>query len=412
MRFGWSELLSLQDARYRLVVAGQETELYDLRADPGERHDLAATQPALVKDRLRRLRELGRDLDRNALEVETIADREARARIAALGYIGSGPPTGVSPQGPLPNPKDELAVFHQLAQAREALAAGDAARAEHELTALVAAQPLLVDAQVGLAEARMARGRFEDAAAAYTQALRLRPSDPTLLAALASAELQAGRPARAERLAATAIELEPQEPRFHFLLGRARLELGDLAAAEQEFNATLRLNPRSAYARVELAGTALARHDLDRAATLAHEALSITPRIAGAHLALAYAHERRGELATAWSEAMSELELRADPRVLSLLEDLARRLGRQGELAGLLGRAITQHPESAESRLLLARLLLARGERYDEAVRLTEEALADFLLADLYNRLGQPARSDEYAARGRRVAARQGSPGS
>ena len=42
--FGWSELLSLTDDRYRYIKAPRE-ELYDLERDPGERTNIAGERP-------------------------------------------------------------------------------------------------------------------------------------------------------------------------------------------------------------------------------------------------------------------------------------------------------------------------------------------------------------------------------
>jgi hypothetical protein len=73
-----------------------------------------------------------------------------------------------------------------------------------------------------------------------------------------------------------------------------------------------------------------------------------------------------------------------------------------------------RHPDAAYPRLYLARGLLMRGERLDEALPLALSALGDavndrqkafacFLLADLYNRIGNAASSEEFAARGKEL---------
>jgi arylsulfatase A-like enzyme/Tfp pilus assembly protein PilF len=411
LRFGWSDLVALEREGRRLVVAGRQAELYDLAADPAEARDLARGRPAVTAGDVRRLQALRRELERGALEPEAISEPEAAAKLAALGYLGSGPGLEPSAGGALPHPRTKLEVFRRLAEARGALAAGDPDRAAQELSLLVADEPGLIDAQVGLGEARLRLGDPAGAAAAFGQAMRMRPSDPTLLGALATAELEAGSATEAKRLLAAAVELDPRESRFRFLLGRAHLALGDPAGAELAFAAALELNPRSAHALVELAGTALARGDLEAAVEQARRALELLPHVPGAHLGLALVHQRRDELEAAWREGLVELTVQPGARVLSLLGELAPRLGRGGELEEALRESIRRHPRATGNRLMLARLLLARGVHYEEAVAITEDALrlglagrdrtlAYYLLADLHNRLGDQEASDAYA-RGR-----------
>jgi len=73
------------------------------------------------------------------------------------------------------------------------------------------------------------------------------------------------------------------------------------------------------------------------------------------------------------------------------------------------------NPDFPLSYFYLARLYLNRGQDLEEAVRLTNRGielrpdredlpLGYFLLADIYSRLGDPARSSEYARKGQELA--------
>jgi arylsulfatase A-like enzyme/predicted Zn-dependent protease len=415
LRFGWSETLALTDDRYRMLLSGDRVELFDLERDPAEKRDLAAAEPEVTARSLRQLRSMTAELERAALEPEAISDREAAAKLAALGYLGSGPAQDAVDPVSLPAAKEKLALYRRLVAAREALASGELEEAETAFAELARGEPNLVDAHVGLGESRFRLERYSEAAAAFRDALRLRPSDPSLLAAAAAAELQAGGVEEAHRLLETAVELDPKEPRFHYFLGRAFVARGDLTAAERSFRQTIALNPRSAVALVALAGIALERGELEGAADLARQALAIQPDVAGAHLGLAMVLARQARPAEAWAEAKAELELRSDPRVIEILLDLAPRSGHSEEIEPLLRRALERLPRHAGLRLRLAQNLLERGRGYEEAVILVEEALrlkprgrelalAYFLLGDLYNRLGRDDLSAEYAKRGRGVS--------
>ncbi len=83
------ELHAVIDRDWKLVAGrGRAPLLFDLQADPGERFDLAARQPARVAELERRwttFLERARRLQPD--EQETVLDAEARERLRALGYV-------------------------------------------------------------------------------------------------------------------------------------------------------------------------------------------------------------------------------------------------------------------------------------------------------------------------------------
>jgi arylsulfatase A-like enzyme len=94
-----TEQKGLRTARYKFILVqprkgkvakGEALELYDLRADPGERQNLAARYPdraaELRAEVLRRVH--GEDPDTDE-EVPSAADAELRKQLEALGYIGN-----------------------------------------------------------------------------------------------------------------------------------------------------------------------------------------------------------------------------------------------------------------------------------------------------------------------------------
>jgi arylsulfatase A-like enzyme len=60
LQFGWSDLRVVREGHFKYILAPRP-ELYDLRADPNERHDLAREQPAQA-EAIRTA--LARELDR------------------------------------------------------------------------------------------------------------------------------------------------------------------------------------------------------------------------------------------------------------------------------------------------------------------------------------------------------------
>lgn len=77
------------DDRYRLVIPSSGPELYDIREDPGEQHNLASRENKRVKAMIERYREFMAAVPvLPALdEVELPLDDEARRALEALGYL-------------------------------------------------------------------------------------------------------------------------------------------------------------------------------------------------------------------------------------------------------------------------------------------------------------------------------------
>lgn len=90
--YGWFVLRGLRTEERKLIV-GRKPELYDLRADPGESRDLAASEVGVVRELAGILR---RDFPEPDLDPAAglQPDPETRARLAALGYLSAGPEEG------------------------------------------------------------------------------------------------------------------------------------------------------------------------------------------------------------------------------------------------------------------------------------------------------------------------------
>jgi tetratricopeptide (TPR) repeat protein len=112
-------------------------------------------------------------------------------------------------------------------------------------------------------------------------------------------------------------------------------------------------------------------------------------------------------------------EIKISPHHLKALFNLSRlyRLaGDENHELEYLRKAVEANPRFPMSYLYIARIYLNRGANYQEAITMAKKgldlgpdksdlALAYFLLADLYNRVGDNARSQEYAEKGQAVAA-------
>src|SRR5262249_2789459 len=94
--FGWSDLHATRAGRFKVIVA-PSPELYDLVADPHELRNLYPERTALGDRMAARARAVADVPGSEPLEVPgsnlpggsaSRVDSEARARLAALGYVG------------------------------------------------------------------------------------------------------------------------------------------------------------------------------------------------------------------------------------------------------------------------------------------------------------------------------------
>ena len=114
--YGWSELFSVETARWKFVRAPRP-ELYDLTADPKQTHDVSAQHPGIAAT-------LSAQLDASSPDVGKAApapaklDPEATARLRSLGYVSGGESTAQQQTGPRPDPKDKMPLLQELLRAQ------------------------------------------------------------------------------------------------------------------------------------------------------------------------------------------------------------------------------------------------------------------------------------------------------
>jgi tetratricopeptide (TPR) repeat protein len=232
LHFGWSELYSLTDSRYRYIKAPRE-ELYDLQLDPREQRNLAAErQPSVTAMRgaIERLT-AGRPLE--APGIISAADEE---RFAALGYIGSTRSSASADVAALADPKDMRHVLEMYRAAVDLASERRFTEAIVGLRRIVDKEPGMVDVWQQMGSLLLRAGRTEEAIAAYKKVVELRPSDPNGLVAVAGALMRARRLDEAREHAELATTVaQPGDARgqaaAHEAVVRVALARGDRAAA-------------------------------------------------------------------------------------------------------------------------------------------------------------------------------------
>jgi arylsulfatase A-like enzyme/Tfp pilus assembly protein PilF len=335
--FGWNPLRGLESARYHYIEA-PKAELYDLQADPEERHNLAGEQPAVaavLKDKLSQMLARNAPAARRAQGPEL--SPETIEKLRALGYMAYRSPVSAEQLAKgLPDPKDKLEEFNAILLATDALEAGDFQKSDALLARAQEEDPgmYLIPYLRGQAAAR--RQDWKAAAAQFSRTLELNPAFDQAMTALARTLTLGGDSAGGKKWLERALEVNPQNLHAWYELAWLHSRAGETEAAQTALEKTLAIQPNfgpalrdlgliyfrrqnyaEAAARLEKAsqlgiqdaqlynflGIAYNRTGrVQRAVESYQKALAADPNLAQAHLNLAYAYGRLGRSAAAKSE--------------------------------------------------------------------------------------------------------------
>src|SRR5262245_38773303 len=187
--FGWSELVSLVDGRYKYIKAPR-AELYDLERDPRERQNLVAERAQAAQAMRAALDTLAAG---QSIDAPSAVSGEDRERLAALGYIGTtAAPTSASGEA-LPDPKDKVGVLVKYRDAIDLIGSRNLQEGVRQLEAVLADSPDMFDAWIHLATANTRMGRLQEAYAAYREAITRKPDEPGALLGASSVLSSMGR---------------------------------------------------------------------------------------------------------------------------------------------------------------------------------------------------------------------------
>lgn len=337
--FGWSELYSVTEDRYRYIRAPRP-ELYDIGSDPGEKANLIAsrTSAAAAMDGWLQQR-IG------AVTAPEEVPAETREKLQALGYIGVG--SAPAPAGELPDPKDRIGEYEELKKALALRLAGRDAEAVAQFRKVLADNPRMLDAweMLGLTLERM--GRTKESIAALVKALEIDPSRAETHMALAKLHALDGRTDLAVKHAEIASGKDPA--RGYEVLAQLMMDKG-------------RPEQAAAFARKSLAA--------DEQRVMSHFILGVVARRAG-RCEEALASLRRAEQAKSRQKQLVVRNLHFN------MGDCLARLGRDAEAEREFQAELAAIPRSSEARVGLAMLYRSQGR--DAEAR---SALAGLIASD------------------------------
>jgi arylsulfatase A-like enzyme len=173
-RFGWGEVASLTDGRYRYIESARP-ELYDLLQDPRERTNLVETDAATAQAMRASLDAV---MGHAPWPVPAPLAGPEQARLAAMGYLDDLP--AVAPDLPgsrLPDVKDRIGVANKYWEATGLAARGRTAEAIAGYRDVLADDRSLAPAWDRLARLLVDAGQFREAGEALSTLLALYPDE-------------------------------------------------------------------------------------------------------------------------------------------------------------------------------------------------------------------------------------------
>jgi arylsulfatase A-like enzyme/Flp pilus assembly protein TadD len=317
---GWHALSSLVFDQWKLIRSS-ESELYDLRVDPGETHNLAGERLSIVDGARRRLAELATTKAAPGAGVPA----DAADRLRALGYVSGSPGaldddaanpatgiaawntfereltrlTGGDVRGALPGLAKLARAYSgspvfQATYARALKDTGRAGEAVDIYRRLVAKAPQDAAMYHDLAVAAQAAGMAQEAERAEQASLALQPSNAAAANGLGLLLVERGATADAVRAFERAAADDPSNAVFWANLGNARRDGGDATRAEQAYTRALELDPRSADAANGMGVLLVQAHRSGDAIRWFERALAGAPRFVDARLNVGIAYQESG----------------------------------------------------------------------------------------------------------------------
>jgi tetratricopeptide (TPR) repeat protein len=308
-QFGWSELRSIRTEELKYIEAPQP-EMYDVKADPGERTNAIASR----QEEATRLKRVLDALTRatSAPPRRTASDPMMSERLMSLGYIGYSPSFQSSAIAVLADPKSKLEVYNRTMVALELSEAGDVAGALRELDAAERIDPDV--AQVAFLKGNLFGriDRFQDAEKALRRTVALNPQFVAARFKLALALLRSGRPDEAVIALERVVQDEPGDFRAWHNLAAVAYSRSDLDRAEQFERKALAINPDYGEAWNTLGAIHILRRRPELAVDALTRATSLSPRNPQAFRNLSLALRAAGQPERAGAAASTACTI--DPR--------------------------------------------------------------------------------------------------
>jgi tetratricopeptide (TPR) repeat protein len=310
--YGWSELRSIQDGRFK-VIRAPRPELYDLSSDAAEAHD-RSTEPGSRLDVLSRgLDEFeARTARAGAAQGPRPVDSETEERLAALGYVAGAVNLKSIDAPARGDPKDKIALYNLLKEAGTLSYEGKVDGAIAAVRQALATDPDIVEGYMLLGNFYKKQKRPQEAIAAYRDALARDSEHQNALFSLALTYKDEGRLDEAQVGFERARALDPKNGKVLWQLADLYMRKGDAARAEAVINDALERKVDEHRLLLKLGESRIEAKRFDEAERAIKAALEKKPGLALARFDLGLVYEGQGR----YDQAIDsyEAELKANPK--------------------------------------------------------------------------------------------------
>jgi arylsulfatase A-like enzyme/predicted Zn-dependent protease len=411
LHYGWSPLLGLRTSQFKFIDAPRP-ELYDLKSDPEEGRDVQNKFPEAGLNFKRQLDSLLEKISQGAPEPQAAnLDAETVQRLAALGYIGASVKLKTRPAKDLADPKDKLEVYELIQQAGDLINHDKYQEAAGFLERALSLEPDIPQARQLLSTCYAELGRREEAKKLLDDILKGDPDSIQALIGLANLLLEEGQDEEVISLSKKTLSLDERNTQAYTLIGEVYLKKQQPDRALPYLEKALEIQPKITRNEFNLALCLAGLKEYDRAEQLLQKVLADYPRFPMANYHLGLLYEEEGRLAEA--RQAYEREIEYYPNHYRARFNLGKILFSQGDYNGYMAqmeKVMELAPEEAEGYLFYARGKLLRQDNPAGIVELINAGLSRaktpelkafgyFLLADVYNRLGQTQKVEEALTR-------------
>ncbi|MBZ5567980.1 MAG: sulfatase-like hydrolase/transferase [Acidobacteriia bacterium] len=298
--FGWNPLRSVETSDFHYIEAPRP-ELYNLRSDPRELHNLFADQPATAAALKQRLSERVARAPSQAPGTRAGADDAVTEKLRALGYLAYRSPVPASAlDKPLPDPKDKIQVLEAILQASDAFRAGKPKEGEALLRQVLEKDPDLYVVPFMIGEEALDRKEWAEATTQLEKALQLNPEFDQAMTAVARSLHEQGRDEDAEKWVKKAIEKNSRNFRAWYELGWIQAR-GKPKEALVALHKTIEIQPNFALAYRDIGMIEFQARDYAQAAQHLQQAvdLGLSKPVLLNYLGIAYSQTGQLEKAVA-----------------------------------------------------------------------------------------------------------------
>src|SRR6266566_3767188 len=295
LHFNWSELRGVETETYHFIDA-PKPELYDLRKDPGETHNLFAEKKAVTEEMRVRLAKLIQQYTAGQeLAEKTGLDPVLMERLKSLGYAGfSGGSNSGANIHALPDPKDRIQTYELFSDAMADSQHGQYAESIEKLNAALKTDPDSVPGHYLQGLNYYRTGEFPKSVAELERVLQLSPDYALAAFQLGLAYDRVSNWDRAIQTLRRALELDSTNFSAAYDLGLSYLQKKMANEAAAAFRQSVTINDDYAPGHRALGQLLLSQGRVDGALAELRKAAELAPDDATTHIALAKALTAKG----------------------------------------------------------------------------------------------------------------------